>query len=329
MSGRSFADSFADTIHDELSRCVMFVPVSDSEAEERAWLDCDLASLAENRLGDLTHPGKLDDRRRAEWRARATDGCGYTLKARNEFDRCYWILDAGIRAGTLALATSTFGGMTLRLSSFYIFPERRGHGLGVNALATVEHILARHDLGVRLETSWCWQQAVRFYLARRMWVRMWKHDLVFCWDPSTPAHRIDVRADTATLSVDGEKDTILLARAHRRGNTLELPEQDASLEQTKNLGEAPWHAQGTLSLAIALAGWPLVRSPQYWEKNYWADAGPPESLAYKIMVWEAWNRKHGWLVETPRIAGLEYPSWDDFEARWKAQRETHERESRS
>jgi hypothetical protein len=64
------------------------------------------------------------------------------------------------------------------------------------------------------------------------------------------------------------------------------------------------------------AGWPLARSQKDWDESYYADAGPPEALAYKIEIWEAWERKNGWRVETPRIPGLAYPTWDELEARW-------------
>ena len=116
------SDPPAEVVHDGLVRCGMFVPVSLGGAEERAWLDCDLASLAENRIGDSTHPRDLDDRRRAEWGSRITGGPPQRLEARSEYDRCYWVLDGGDRVGTVALATSVLGGTRLRLSSFYIFP---------------------------------------------------------------------------------------------------------------------------------------------------------------------------------------------------------------
>jgi hypothetical protein len=39
-------------VHNDMARCGMFVPVPLGGEEERSWLDCDLASLAENRFGD-------------------------------------------------------------------------------------------------------------------------------------------------------------------------------------------------------------------------------------------------------------------------------------
>jgi hypothetical protein len=108
-------------------------------------------------------------------------------------------------------------------------------------------------------------------------------------------------------------------RAHRRGDVLELGDPPASLAGDERLGEAYWHADSTLALALALHGFPLVRSRAEWDRSYFADAGAPEALAYKITIWEAWARKRGWRVETPRIPGLAYPTWEALEARWEEQ----------
>jgi GNAT superfamily N-acetyltransferase len=313
-----------EAVHADLVRTGAFAPVQLGGVEERRWLDCDLASLAENRLGDATDPRHLDERRRADWLARATDAPPWPPSARSGYERCYWIVEDGEPAGTLALGISTRGSSEwLRVSSFYLFPTYRGRGLGRRALGRVQEALARHDLGLRLETEWCWQRAVRFYLAIGMWVYMWKRDLTLYWDPMTPAPQIDVGDDTASLSVPlgqhGAGAGIVLARAHRRGDALQLEKPPAALEKERRIGDAYWLSRSTLALALALHGWPLVRSPEDWQQSYFADAGAPESLAYKITLWEAWAAKSGWLVQTPRIAGLAYPTWDELEARWRAE----------
>jgi GNAT superfamily N-acetyltransferase len=43
-------------------------------------------------------------------------------------------------------------------------------------------------------------------------------------------------------------------------------------------------------------------------------------LTHRIAVWEAWGRKQGYRVETPKIPGLEYPSWEELTRRWSAAR---------
>ncbi|XXX76638.1 GNAT family N-acetyltransferase [Sorangium sp. So ce134] len=310
-----------EPVHEDLVQAGALAPVALGGPEEQRWIDCELASLAENRLGDPTDPEAIDEARRADWEARATDQRVSSLRARGPYERGYWILEHGERVGTLALATSTLGARRLGLASFYVYPRCRGRGAGRRALRAVQEAAARRGIGVRLSTSWCWQRAVRFYLASGMWIAMWKRDLTFCSDASTPSPRIDVGAAEASLSVPVGDGSVVLARARRRGDRLELDQPPEDLAKNKQIGEAYWHATSTLALALALHGWPLIRSQEAWDRGHYADAGPPESLAYKITIWEAWAAKHGWAVDTPRIPGLQYPSWDELEARWEAERE--------
>lgn len=308
----------AGPVHDDLLRAGLIAPVALGGPEERAWLDCDLASFAEGRLGERLDPRELDEAHRAEWMARVLDERPMSLKGRSKFERCYWLLEAGQRAGTLGLANGTLGRGSLYVSSFYVLPPYRGQGVGRRAMGRLMEALTRHDLGLRLDTSWCWQRAVGFYVKLGLWVYMWKRDLTLSWDPATPPPRIEVGEETASLSVQRGDGHLVLAEARRRGDALELLEPPAALVEETGIGDAYWQAGSTLALALALHGWPLVRSPEEWESSYFADAGAPEALAYKITVWEAWARKRGWVVATPRIPGLDYPTWDDFEARWKA-----------
>lgn len=303
-------------LHDELVRSGTFAPLALGTAEEARWADWDLASLAENRLEDRTDPRGLDEARRADWRARATLDVPWTPSARSEYEQCYWIVEDGEQIGTLAIAAGGFRQARVDVSSFYVLPCHRGRGVGRRALGRVQQALARRKLGLRLDTCWCWPKAVRFYLGIGMWIYMWKRDLTFCWDPATPRPLIDVGDDTASLSVPVGSRSVELARARRRGDALELDEPPRALQKEERIGGAYWHAVSTLSLAIALRGFPLVRSEEHWKKGYWADAGPPEALAYKITLWEAWYREHGWLVRTSRIPGLAYPTWTELEARW-------------
>jgi GNAT superfamily N-acetyltransferase len=290
-----------EAAHADLLRAGVVTPVDLGGADERLWLDCDLASLAENRLGDRTDPHGLDEARRAEWQAKATTERPYSLAVRGKFERCYWLLEGGERAGTLSIGTSTVGTRSLRLASFYVFPSHRGRGVGQHALARVEEALGQNDLGLRLDTCWSWQRTVRFYMAAGLWVYMWKRDLTLSWDAQTPRPIVEIGEREATLSVARGADRVLLARARRRGDALELDEPPRKLQKDRRIGEAYWQATSTLSLALALAGW------------------PPEALAHKITVWEAWDRHHGWRVETPRIPGLAYPTWTELTARWEAE----------
>jgi hypothetical protein len=101
---------------------------------------------------------------------------------------------------------------------------------------------------------------------------------------------------------------VVLCRARRVEEQLQLE----VVEDTEH------DARSTFAVVLAMHGWPLVRSADHWEAARWSDLGQPEALAYKISIWEAGDRAHGWVVDTPRIPGLEYPSWAQLEARWAA-----------
>ncbi len=285
-------------------------------ADERLWIDCDLASLAEHRLGDATDPRALDAARRARWAERATrDGVG-TLRERSEFSVCCWLLENGERVGTLALSRMTYGGADARLASFYVFPTLRGRGVGRRALERLGAALAEKGYRYRLDTCWAWQRTVRFYQRAGLWVYGWKRDLTLCWRPWLPPPIVEFDANVATLSVVRRGERVELARARRKGDALALDEPGRALQDDPDIGESFWYATSTFSLALAMRAWPLVRSARAWEEDRYADGGAAEALAYKIAIWEAFDRAQGWRVETPRIPGLEYPTWEELEARW-------------
>jgi hypothetical protein len=198
--------------------------------------------------------------------------------------------------------------------------------VGRRALDRLHRTLAGRRLGLKLDTNWTWQRTVRFYVRAGMWVYMWKRDLTFVSDAETPLPRIEIGEREASLSVARPKGEVVLARARRHGDVLELDQPARKLERDRGIGEAYWLSTSTLSLSLALAGWPLVRSAEEWQRSCYADAGPPEALARKIGIWEAWDRHHGWRVETPRIPGIAYPTWVELEAKWEAERAHFEAE---
>jgi hypothetical protein len=135
---------------------------------------------------------------------------------------------------------------------------------------------------------------------------MWKRDLDLYWPADAPAWSMSFEEDRA--EVRSAHDSELVASAERHGERLSLWDK-GDVDSVE--------AVATLSLALAVRGWPLVRSAEAWERERFSDLGGPESLAYKITIWEAWSRARGWRVDTPRIPGLAYPSWEELERAWK------------
>ena len=298
----------------ELVSALLIEPVALGTADERTWADCDLASLAENRLGVSCDPRAFDERVRQDLRTRATtEPC--TLPSERRFESCFWLLEGGARVGTVALESAALGTHRLRLSSLYLLPDQRGKGLGARALQRLKDGVGRHGFGIRLETSWCWPAAVKFYLREGFMLHGWKRELTFTWDPGDPPLILELQGDTATASLESDHARLVLARAERAAERLVMSD-DTLAGIGPSLQDFAWRAPSTLALWLALRGWPLVRSAETWERERHNDFGSPEALAYKIVIWEAWANAHGFRVETPRIPGLCYATWAELQAEW-------------
>ena len=292
-------------------------------ADEQTWLDCDLASLAENRVGDMRGPLGLTAAERAAWEARVTLETTESITVRAQWERCYWLRERGERTGTVALANEVLGDNQVRLSSLYVLPSHRGRGAGERAMRRIRAALARQDLGLRLDTHWAWRRAVRFYLRLGLWLSEWRRELTFFWDPSTPDPLVEIGPTSASLRVRAGESDLVLARASRSGDVLVMDDRGESFAERvadPRLGRAPWSACSTLCLALASAGWPLVRSQQDWDRAYHVANASPEGLAHQIQIWEAWDRRAGFDVSAPRIPGLSYPTWEELDARWAAEK---------
>lgn len=283
-------------------------PVEIGGADERLWLDCDLSSFAGHRLGDDTDPRALTDERRAEWQARATTSGGGGSLARRGFQRAFWLVEDGQRVGTVALSPPILSADRIHLWSFYVFPPLRGAGRGRRALDAIVAAVATEGVGVRLATEWAWQRVVWFYLRAGFWLYMWKDSLDFYRAPGWAPPEITVDAAGVSVGARG----VVLASARMEDGQLIVDEHPDDVG-----GEERWHADSTLALVLALSGLPLIRSAEAFEQYGYGDGGPPEALARRIEVWEAYDRRHGWRVDTPRLPGLTYRTWAELEAAWE------------
>ena len=288
-------------------------PVAIGTREERLFADCDLASLAENHLGEVDDPRHLDADPLARWAEAATDEPNH-LPSERRYERYFWILRGSEIAGTVSVLESTWGSSRAYLASVYVMPDLRGRGVGGAAMRAIRDALFARGVGVRLDTSWLWQPAVRFYLRLGMWCWAWDRTLSFCWDPGVPPPLVEIDGARASLSLERDGTRHRLLEARHDGTFLGLDERDVACDATRHLSR---DARTTFAVHLAARGWPLVRSPADYARHRASDRLHPEALADRVEVWEAYAADRGWRVHTPRIPWLRYPTWEALERAWK------------
>lgn len=291
-------------------------PLADRPDDNRAWNGWELASLIEGNFGQQIDVGTLNDEQRAQWESRASWDHRPLRRPHGEYNLSHWLLEDGLRVGTISFATMFKGFSLFSVSSLFVAPAFRGRGIARRALeAAYRTALAAGASGLVLSTSWTWQSSVRFYLHVGMWVRMWKRALQLMWSPDLPAYQVETGPSLARFLVETASGFEPWLEAEPKGERLDWRELPAyrALAEDKHRPEAWYDAVGTFALHLALAGWPLIRSDELWREGRYADAGPPEALAHKIEVFEAIARRDGFVVPTPRIPNVAYRDLDDID----------------
>jgi GNAT superfamily N-acetyltransferase len=285
-------------------------PLAEDEAETRRWLDCELASLVENRFFVALDPLAIGPEERAAWEPRATSDEPLSSPHGHRWYRvAYWLREGGERVGTIALGTLSMGRGSVDVSSLYTTPAHRRRGVAARALRRAHEVALAHDLsGLRVPTHWTWQPAVRFYLGLGMQLFNWKHCLVFGWDGRLGEPRYEVGEREASVAVERDGVVTPVIEAERDGERLVWRDVSGCA------AERYYRAAGTFALVLATRGWPLIRSEEAWEQRWRSmDFGDPEGLAAKIEIWEALERQAGHEVRTPEIPGLARRSREESE----------------
>ncbi|GGR51172.1 hypothetical protein GCM10010251_80330 [Streptomyces aurantiogriseus] len=300
-------DDQAARVHERLAARPELRPVVFGEGRRFGlW---ELASLAEGALGECVDPDSLTVSSEKRWRLRL-GAAGHEHRHDDEFRRRYWICAPEDRCrqreplGTIALDTWPVGAGALHVSSLYTHPVARRQGLASAVLDTVYEACRAEGLhGFRLDTYWTWQQTVRYYLRRGLWVTSWKHSLGLARLSYLP--RYEVRGDESalTFAVTGPQgDAVPLLVADSADGRLRLRETEQYRSLPDRRDAVRLYARSTLALHLALRGRPLVRGEEEWaEARRWCDIGEPEGLAYKIGVFEEVAHENGWKVETPYV----------------------------
>lgn len=117
---------------------------------------------------------------------------------------------------------------------------------GLTALTGVYDAVRAAGLnGVRLETHWCWQEAVRYYLARGMWVAHRKHGLTLEWVTGRPRYEVVGSDEELAFRVWLDGQWVPLLVAGRSGGRLVLrqvepPGRGASWRAVRTCASPPW-----------------------------------------------------------------------------------------
>ncbi|HEX7838348.1 MAG TPA: hypothetical protein VF469_12825 [Kofleriaceae bacterium] len=285
----------------------VLAPLADRDDDAQLWIDCDLCSFVENRRHHRLEPEALTADQRAAW-ARLALAADERLRdpRRSDFTAAFWLLDRGVRAGTIALSKATYGRQFLPVFSLYVFPAHRSTGLAYRALRAVDQAsVSAGFAGIRVATYWTWQAAVRRYLFRYgMWAWSFKRSIDFVW-ADLPPHTITVDHPTARFAIERDARTLELITAARDGELLIWNESPAmASSELDRMVQS--HARSTFAVALAVHGWPLLRSGDDLDDAAVYDLGGPDVLAAKIGIFEALDRRSGFDVRTPRIPGLPY-----------------------
>lgn len=265
-------------------------------AEDDRWLAHELASLIELRRGEVIAPSALPDPRHDPWLPRVTYDADLGAMRTASYAP-FWLLDGGRRVGIVVLGASG-GPPTLDVSSLFVLPEHRGRGVATRLLERlVVGFQAAGLRDLRLDADWCASRAVRFYLDRGMWVRMWKRGLQLDWNPKSPRWSVVVDGDVARFVV-GEREIIVARRTGDRLKRRVAPKVDFDLRVA---------AEMTFAVALALRGFPLITTDKAWAwqvKEGYSDGGDSVALAFNILRWEEGAHERGWRVDAPRVPGL-------------------------
>jgi ribosomal protein S18 acetylase RimI-like enzyme len=285
-------------------------PLSTDDGDSKDWNLRELASLVEGHFNVQLDVARLSDMERLAYERRSTYN-GEPLASPNDgYRRPFWLLDDGQRVGTIAIATMISGLDLISISSLYIDPAARRRKIANRALEAVYRAAIENGAGgIRLDSNWTWQPSVRFYARIGMWVWMWKHNLVFTWQPGLPAYRVEIEETEARFLIRQGDRWHTAVTARNLGDRLGWEQGDLENQPIEMVHCVP----GTFALHLALAGWPLIRSEETWERRYdWSDAGEPEGLAYKIEIFEAVAREDGLEVRSPRIPGIQYRDLEEI-----------------
>jgi len=284
----------------------------------RIWQACELSIYVEYRLGKILNPRTMTETDIQQLQQQAlTEHEHLSDPSQPNYSTPFWISDNDKTVGTIKLGALPSGARpTLYIWSLYLFPEYRRQGIARRLLNNLYELAIAHNfLSLRVKTEWTYQAAVQFYLDIGFWLTAWKHNLSFEQYYRLFNYRFEMQNDIAHFFVNppDSDEYQLCYSAYRNDDYLVFEEHSLAKTLEKEKLIIAHDAICTFSLYLALNGFPLIRSQEEWEERVcYSDGGMPEGLAYKIEIWEAYERKHGFLVNTPKMPRLQYREWDEI-----------------
>jgi GNAT superfamily N-acetyltransferase len=202
------------TCNGDWSHAGVIEPISLEPADVRRWVGWELAMLIEGHCHQIVDTDALSDPQRAEWERQVTDDGAGLRDPHKSFFIPSWLLSGDERVGTFAIQSNVLGWADICVASLYVRPDHRRRGIATRALdATYDATRQAGADGMRIPTSWCWPQAVRFYAHRGLWAHNWKHSLVFSRRAALWPYRVDIEGRAARFSItrDGTETPLIEA----------------------------------------------------------------------------------------------------------------------
>ena len=101
-------------------------PLADQPEDHRAWNGWELASLIEGNFGRRIDVGALSENERTQWEARASWDHRPLRRPHTEYSLPHWLLEDGVRVGTVSFVTMFKGLLLFDVSSLFVEPVFRG-----------------------------------------------------------------------------------------------------------------------------------------------------------------------------------------------------------
>jgi N-acetylglutamate synthase-like GNAT family acetyltransferase len=269
------------------------------------WRNMELCIYLDNRIGLNLNPMDISPNAFNEYHKKYMT-CYELISnpAKYSWFKNYWICKEGSIVGSFAIQKPMGSYWRyIEVVCLYLMPDYRKKGIVKVLLDDINAIVQKAGaFGIFLRTEWMMQRNVRYYLSRNMWVVSWKRSLGFAHISKLPKYNVTIKDQEASffLDMDGWKE---IAHAKVQNGFLELKEPNLPEE----LSFADIYVISTLSLYLAIHGFPLKRSKKTWKDRYsWSDIGMPEGLGYNIENWEYWERIHGFHCDSVKIPGLNY-----------------------